>query len=206
MEVSRYFGLAEHLRSKLIAVTQGLPELTRVIQAEAERLQHDDQVRRLERMRADVQEEVDRLLDNEAAAASRFYQGKLTSAGVKFAIGSLTAGLFPVREHPFPKGMRMAADSLAEKQPFGQVRIAMDPWGIPGEVNVIPVSRWSREQGVTEAEVVRALESRGYRVFDPESIDELFDELKEKVQRGTLTLPSSLTTLPPIRPPHDVSR
>jgi hypothetical protein len=62
-------------------------------------------------------------------------------------------------------------------------------------VRVGSLSRAARETGKPESEVRTALEGRGYRIMTKDDFLRLLTELKDKVLKGTVSLPFIETRL-----------
>ena len=193
--MTRYRYLLKTLEHRIRVQITTLPHLAMVFEEEAERLHRHDQVRRLSVLRVEVMEEATHLRRMESATQYGRSQAELTVALVGFGIGALAAAVGGSREHALRTGIRFAADILAKSQPSGQVHIAVGPQGLPDEVEVIPVSRWAREQRTSEAVVMRSLEVRGYRLMEPEAFSMLLNYVRGKVLQGTVSLPVSLAAL-----------
>ena len=194
--MTSYRQLLKTLQHRIRIQITALPQLAVVHQKEARRLRCHDQARRLRMLRVEVMEKVAQLQSMESTAQYVRSQGDLAVAVVRLGIEGLAAAVSGSREHPLWTGIRFASDALSKSQPFGQVQIAVGPKGLPDEVEVIPVSRWARDQGIGEAEVTRNLEVRGYRLMEPEAFSMLLDDVQEQLLRGILSQPVSLDALP----------
>jgi len=93
------------------------------------------------------------------------------------------------KEHPLSIGARHAADDWRKSAPFKTVAVAVGPKGIPEDMRVVSLSRAAREIGKPESEVRAALQGRGYRIMMPDEFLWSLGELKDKVLKGTATLP-----------------
>ncbi len=162
---------------------------------EAEHLRRHDQARSLDALGRKIAQEVSDIQRTETAASYGFNQAALITGLVKFTLGSLAAAAANTPERPLSVGMRLAGGDFARTAPFGEVRVAVGARGIPDDVEVAPLSRWAREQGRRESEVVALLKARGYRVMKPERFFITLNELKGKVLKGTLALPVTSSSL-----------
>ena len=187
--------LLRTLKHRIRAQLTALPHLAVVFEEEAGRLHRHDQVRRLSVLGVEVMGEVTRLRRMESATQYGRSQAEFTVALVGFGIGALAAAVGGDPGRPLRTGIRFAADTLARSQPSGQVHIAVGPQGLPDEVEVIPVSRWAREQRTSEAVFMRGLGVRGYRLMEPETFYVLLNDVQEKILQGTVSLPVPLAAL-----------
>lgn len=185
----------EALRRRAGAQVDVLLPLNELFAREAERLRRHDQAQSLEALGRKIAQEVSDVQRTETAASYGFNQAALITGLVKFGIGSLEALASRNGEHPLAAGKRLAQDDFARTAPFGQVRVAVGSQGIPDDVMVVPLSRWAREQGNSESEVVALLQARGYRLVTPEAFFTILNELKGKVLKGTLALPVAASGL-----------
>ena len=161
---------------------------------EAQYQYRHDQAASLDDLRKRMEQEVRDIKGIETASSIGFTQGTLIAGGIKFAIGSLWALASRSDEHPIWKGLRLAESSLERTAPFGRIVIAEGSGGLPDDVQVIPLSKWAREQDKEESEVIAALES-SFHVMTIDNFFIILEELKGKVLRGALTLPVSASYL-----------
>ena len=185
----------EVLRRQTRAQADALAALKEVFAQEAEHLCRHDQAHRIDALREKVAQEVSDIQRMETAASYGFTKGTLISGRVKFAVGSLVAGVRGSREHPLSVGARLAQSDFESTAPFGAVVVAVGPGGVPDDVSVIPLSRRAREQGKSESTVMALLNARGYRLVTPETFSTILNELNEKVLKGTLALPVAASSL-----------
>ena len=185
----------EELRRQARAQVDVLLPLNEIFAQEAERLRRHDQARQLDALGKKVTQEVSDIQRMETAASHGFNQATLITGLAKFTFGSLAAAAAHTPEHPLSAGARLAGDDFARNAPFGEVRVAVGPGGVPNDVKVIALSQLAREQDENESEVVAALEARGYRLVTPEAFSTILNELKDKVLKGTLALPVTSSSL-----------
>ena len=185
----------EALRRRARAQVDVLLPLNELFAHEAEHLRRHDQARSLDALRRKIAQEVSNIQRTETAASYGFNQAALITGLVKFGIGSLEAVARRSREHPLSAGARLAESDFTRTAPFGEVRVAVGARGIPDDVNVVPLSRWAREQGRSESDVTALLEARGYILVTAEAFFTILNELKEKVLKGTLALPMAASRL-----------
>lgn len=179
----------EALRQRAGAQVDVLLPLNELFAREVEHLRRHDQARSLDALGRKIAQEVSDIQRTETSASYGFNQAALITGLVKFGIGGLEALASRSHKHPLSAGARLAEGDFTRTAPFGEVRVAVGVRGIPDDVNVVPLSRWAREQGRSESEVVALLKARGYRVMKPEGFFITLNELKGKVLKGTLVLP-----------------
>ena len=185
----------EALRHRARAQVDVLPPLNEFFAQEAEHLRRHDQARSLDALGRKIAQEVSDIQRMETATSYGFNQAALITGLVKFTLGSLAAGAAHTPEYPLSIGARLAEGDFARTAPFGEVRVAVGVQGIPDDVNVVPLSRWAREQDRSESEVVALLKARGYRVAKPETFLKILERLKRRVLKGTLSLPVAPSSL-----------
>ena len=92
-------------------------------------------------------------------------------------------------DHPLLVGARLANNQFKRTEPFGTIAVAVGDAGVPDDVQVVSLSKYAREQRLSESTVSSELEARGYRLLTPEPFFAFLDELKDKVLKGALSLP-----------------
>lgn len=183
------------LRRQVRAQASVLSPLSKVFAREAERLRRHDQARQLDALGEKVAQEVSDIQRMETAASYGFTKGTLITGLVKFTLGSLAAAATNTPERPLSVGARLAGSDFARTAPFGEVRVAVGPGGVPDDVIVVALSRQARELGRAESEIAARFETRGYRLVTPEAFSTILNELKDKVLKGTLALPVTPSSL-----------
>lgn len=183
-DLTIYHQRMEALCHRARAQVDALAALNEIFAQEAEYLCRHDQVRRLDELGEKVTQEVRDVRRMETTASLRFSQGTLISSLVNFAVGSLVAGARHSREHPLSIGIRLALSEFERTAPFGGVVVALGSGGVPDDVTVVALSRLARELGMSESEILAAIETRGYRLTTPEALFSTLDKLKEQVLTG----------------------
>jgi len=161
---------------------------------EAQYQYRQDQARSLDELKKRVEREIKDIEGMETASSIGYMKATLIASGAKFAIGILWGVARHSEEHPLSVGMRLAQNSLERTAPFGNIVIAVGSGGLPDDVEVIPLSKWARDQDKEESEVIASLRS-GYDVMSVESFFSNLEELKGKVLEGLLSLPVSASYL-----------
>ena len=193
--VMAYRKKIEELRCQVRAMEKTIEVINKAFAQEAEHLRRQDQARCLDDLRARVAQEVTEMQRLESAASCSFTEGRFISGLAKCIGASLGRLVRPTREHPLVIGARYAADEWRKSAPFKTVVVAVGPKGIPEDVRVGSLSRAARETGKPESEVRTALEGRGYRIMTKDDFLRLLTELKDKVLKGTVSLPFIETRL-----------
>jgi hypothetical protein len=188
----------EALRCELAEQSSALAALKEAFAHEAEHLRQHDQVQRLRDLRCQIMREVQHVQRMESDAAYAFEMGTFITGLMKFSVGVLGAAAAGRPEHPLWVGARLASDDFERSEPYSTVLVAVGPGGIPDEVHVIPVSRWARESGRSEAGIEATLKARGYLLMQPQTFYMVMEGLENKVVAGVLlTLPVAAAKLLP---------
>ena len=161
---------------------------------EAQYQHRHDQARSLDELKKRVEQEIKDFDRTETGSSIGFMKGAFIFGLAHFAIGIVGAKASHSEEHPFSVGWQLAENSLERTAPFGKIVIAVGLGGLPGDVKVIPVSKWARKQAMEESEIIAALES-SYHVMTKDNFFIIVEELKGKVLEGVLTLPVSASYL-----------
>ena len=62
-----------------------------------------------------------------------------------FALGSFLSAMTGIGDQPLKAGWRRVLDGFSKEVPYGRVLIAVGREGLPGDVSIVPVSRFARE-------------------------------------------------------------
>ncbi len=189
-------GEIRALRQRAAAQVEALQGLAGLFDEEAELLHRKRQVQTLQLLRKRVSSEVSALQGAELASYHRFSDGRLINAGLNFAVGGLVSAMTGLGKRPLVVGLRCAEQALAEKQPFGNVQVAVGPGGVPGDVSVVCISRFARDGGISESRAEAALRAEGRVLMSPDEFSWVLDKLEPMVLAGTLALPVAATQLP----------
>jgi hypothetical protein len=179
----------EELRCEIKALAEAVVTLDKAFAWEADHLRRYDQAQCLDDLSARLTQEIAEIQRAESVASYSFTKGRFVSGLAKALGASLGIVASHANENPLIIGARYAADEWKKSAPFGTVARAVGPKGIPGDVRVVSLSRVARETGKAEFEVRAALEGRGYRIMMPDEFLGSLGELKDKVLKGTATLP-----------------
>ncbi|MBI4215915.1 MAG: hypothetical protein HY687_00760 [Chloroflexi bacterium] len=171
--------------------------LGKALEEGAEHLYRRDLAQRLDSLKADVLREVEDIRRTEMALASDFTQGKLIDGALSFVMVSLAATLSGRHKQPLAVGARAASEALDRAAPFGEVRVAVGPGGVPDDVKVITLSQMARERDKPESEIVAALEAQGYRLMTPEIFSSLLERMKRRLLTRVIALPATRAALLP---------
>jgi hypothetical protein len=187
----------EALRRRVRTQVKALGGLKGAFAKEAERLCRHDQAQRLRELRSQIMREVQHVQRMESDAANAFEMGTFITGLIKFSVGAFGAAAAGRPEDPLWVGTQLARDDFERSEPYGTVLVAVGPGGIPDEVDVVPVSRWARKSGRSEAEIEAALKAKGYRVMAPQRFSTVMEELEDRVLRGIVALPVAAAELLP---------
>jgi len=186
--------LLEALHRRVGEQNDALATLGEIFAREAERLRRHDQARCLRDLRSEVMVEVKHSQREEADAAYAFNKVTFIGGLAKFALGTL--GAIVVRsDDPLSVGLRLAKSDFERTQPYGTVLVVVGPGGVPDDVDMIPVSRWARELGRSEAQIEAALKAKGNLLMTPQTFSEFMEELEDRVLRGMVALPAATPNL-----------
>jgi len=178
-------------------------ELASALASTATNLTRRDQAARLRSLKSKVIADAKFLLDAESSAKSGFTEGKLFSAPLSFAIGGL-AGMLLQHENPVEAGLNAVGAALSKKLPFGTVLVGIGQGGLPGNVEVIPLSELARQSGTMESAVRATIVSKGYLLITPQLFAATIDKIEKLVLDGALSLPLPLNEfqirIPPVIP------
>jgi len=189
--MSSYCQTIETLCVQTRELVTALKSMAEVFAQEAVRLFRHDQVTRLRELRARVLHKANNIEREETAASYG-----ATKSSLYIGIGLLAAGglvaLGTSSRRPLSFGAHLAKSDLAGVAPFGTVRVAIGPRGLPDDVILIPLSRLSRESGKTEPDVEAALKAAGYLPMTSEAFSRFMNDLEGKVLDGSMSLPVTL--------------
>jgi len=179
----------DEIRCEVRALAEALGVLGKAFAQESEHLRRQEQAQCLDDLRARLTQEIAEIQRAESAASYSFTKGQFVIGLAKALGASLGSVAHPTNENPLITGARHAADEWRKSAPFKTVAVAAGPRGIPEDVRVVSLSRAARETRKPESEVRAALEGRGYRIVIPGDFLRSLERLKDKVLKGTATLP-----------------
>jgi len=179
----------EGLRCEIKALEEAVVTLDKAFAQEADHLRRYDQAQCLDDLRARLTQEIAEIQRAESAASYSFTKGRFLTGLAKAFGASLSSVARPTNENPLIIGARYAAGEWRKSAPFKTVAVVVGPKGIPEDVRTVSLSRVARETGKPESEVRAALEGRSYRIMMPGDFLRFLGELKDKVLKGTATLP-----------------
>ena len=184
----------QHQAERLTAT--GLSLITLFVE-EANRLSREDEASRLKAAHSTVVEQLERVKCSESSAS--YAQSQVNQTASAFTLG-MSLGRAMVskgnRLSTFSNSLRSVGN---KKPPFGNVMVCIGPGGLPGDVEVISISRLARESKRPESDVINELQKRGYLLFSKEAFSLLIDKLVDDIREGRLRLPISREKLSEIR-------
>jgi len=155
----------------------------------AQRQVRSDQAIFLRSLKTRIMWEVKNIRRMELAAQSR--DNNITLFGkapVAFILGSLYT-VATRHKDAYKTGVKLAGSVLSKKIPFGVVLIGIGKEGLPGDLKIIPVSRFARESNKTEPEVEMSWKHDGSLLMGPEEFAELLDKVEREILDGSASLP-----------------
>ena len=147
-------------------------------------------------------------MENIASSAST--KATLFTGLAGLAFGTILGAALHTEEHPLLVGARLANNEFKRTEPFGTIAVAVGDAGVPDDVQVVSLSKYAREQRLSESTVRSELEARGYRLMTPDSFFKFLDQVKDNVLKGVSSIrtvkprlilkPADPTTPPPQKP------
>jgi hypothetical protein len=183
-----YSQLVDGLRSRIDTQTRALTEIAQALTAEAERRQRADQASCIDALREQVTLRARWCQEAEERARRAFRTDKPKTSLAK-AVGTGLGVWLTRGSNPVLWGMVVLKRELDKTAPFGNVVATVGPGGIPNELDVVSLSRLARERDTSEAEATKAMEAKGYRVVEPQSLLTALRRLKGDVLGGAVVLP-----------------
>lgn len=175
--------------SQIDELCRAIEILQQALAGESERLCQRDQADMLRAMAVRVAQKVERYRRLESAAAASFNKGSLVGGVAMFVVGALGATMAGRGEFAVSFGARMAADTWKDKKSFGRVLVTIGAGGIPDDVDVVNVSRETRDTGKSETAIEDELKAGGHLPMTPESFSLKMESLERDVREGIVTLP-----------------
>lgn len=196
METTTSFeGLIQAMRSKLGEQTIAIRELAIAIAESETQIGQRDQVTRLGILRSRIMSEVKDIERTESAAQSRAVMKTLfCDAPVAFTFSSLFLDAFGLKNAP-QIGAHLMLSTLAKKDPFGTILIAIGLEGIPKDVNAMAISCLARESNRSESDVKTSLKQAGHLLLTPEQFTDLLDKMESGILDGSYSLPLTFNEL-----------
>lgn len=167
-------------------------------------LKHKDEATRLKELYNTIQFQLERATSDENAAAYGHSKAELETSFSRLLVGTA------IKMISNNKPLSAFADYLItgnfKKQThFGTVMFCIGPGGIPGDVEVISVSRLAREANQDEVEIIQDMQQRGYLLHHKKVFSTLINKLVEDIRDGLLQLPVSKKKVVDILTPTDTS-
>ncbi len=149
-----------------------------------------DQSIRLRYLRIYIIQKVNNARGDELSASSKFPVDDLLTFTMKFALGEgIKAMTKQEKKDSFLT--RLINNEQPKRRPFGKVMVEIGPRGLPDGVEVVTVSRLARKEGISESEVEKELQAKGYILMTLDDFCNLVGSLERKVLDGTVSLPMS---------------
>ncbi len=177
------------LQKKATKLVSAAESLTILFDQEETRLKRKAEVTRLNLLRSAILQRAEQERGTEISASIGYKQGRLIAQSAGLLITALSKN----------KKSQSVARSLlkepaGEKRAFGTILIRIDKKGLPDGVDVVHISRLSRESNQSETEVINRLKQDGYLLLKEENFSRLIDKLIEEILEGCLALPVSIQT------------
>ncbi len=185
------------LQKKSAKLVSDAESLTILFDQEETRLKRKAEVTRLKLLHSAILQQAERERSTEISASIGYKQGRLIAQSAGLLITALS------KNNKVQSVARsLLEDSAGEKRAFGTILIRIDKKGIPDGVDVVHISRLSRESNQSENEVINRLKQTGYLLLKEENLSRLIDKLIEGILEGCLALPISIQTLSQILTPY----
>ncbi len=157
---------------------------------ESKRLYRYDQSTRLRYLKIYIIQRVNNARGDEIRASSKFPVDDLLTFTMKFALGE---GIMAMTKQEGKDSFltRLINNEQPKQRPFGKVTVEIGPEGLPDGVEVVTISRLARRYGISESEVEKELQAKGYILMKSDDFCNLIDKLERKVLDGTVSLPVS---------------
>ncbi len=190
-------AILKGLQKKATELVSAAESLTILFDQEETRLKRKAEVTRLKLLRSAILQQAEQERGTEMSASIGDKQRTLITQSASLLISVLSKN----------NKVQSAASSLlekstSEKRAFGAILIRIDKKGLPNGVDVVHISRLSRESHQSETEVINRLKKDGSLLLSEENFSRLIDKLIEGILKGCLTLPVNTQTLSQILTPH----
>jgi len=185
------------LQKKAIKLVSAAESLIVLFDQEETRLKRKAEATRLKLLRSAILQQMERERDTEISASIGDKQRTLITQST-----GLLISVFSKNNKAQTIARSLHEKSASGKRAFGVILILIDKKGLPDGVDVVHISRLSRESHKSEAEVINRLKKDGFLLLSEENFSRLIDKLIEGILEGYLTLPVSIQTLSQILTPH----
>ena len=185
------------LQKKAAKLASATESLTTLFDQEETRLKRKAKVTRLKLLRSTILQQAEQERVTEISASIGYKQRTLItqSAGLLISVFSKNNKVQSVARS-------LREKSASEKRAFGAILIRIDKKGLPNGVDVVHISRLSRESNRSETEVINCLKKDGSLLLSEENFSRLIYKLIEGILEGYLTLPVNIQKLSQILTPH----
>ena len=177
----------EDLKRRASELVSAVQTLATLFEEGAARLSREDQVARLKILRAAILQKVERAKAQETAANTGHSMASTVSSLFRFGGGLITltsedTTMQAISQHLLARPAR--------KEPsFGTILISVGSGGVPEDVEVINISRLTRESKRDECDVTNGLLADGHLLFTANAFSSLIDRLADEILKGGLSLP-----------------
>ncbi len=185
------------LREKATEFVSSAESIITLFDQEETRLKRKAETTRLKLLRSAILDQVERERGAEMSASIGDKQRALMTQSAGLLISAFSRNN---KAQSVARSLR--EKSTSGKRTFGTILIRIDKKGLPDGVDVVCISRLSRESNQSETEVINRLKKDGYLLLKEEYFSRLIDKLIEGILEGCLTLPVSIQTLFQILTPH----
>jgi len=189
--IADFVHLIGAMRSELGQQVIALEKLVVAFAESDTQLIRHDQVARLRILKARIMREVEDIERMESAAQMGSTKGLLLGGGVAFTLGGLFMAVRG-RKDATHVGAKLAQSILTRAVPFGTVLIAVGKGGLPDDLKIVPLSRFSRESNRSELEVEASLKYNGYLLMTRDIFIKVLDKVECGILDGSFSLPMAV--------------
>jgi len=183
-----YRQRVENLLQRAREQREALKLLNDSLVRESKRLYRYDQSIRLRYLKIYIIRKVNNARGDEIRASSVFPVDDLLTFTMRFALGE---GIKAMTKQEGKDSFltRLINNEQPKQRPFGKVMVEISPNGLPDGVEVVTVSRLARWHNISESEVEKELQAKGYILMTLDDFCNLVGSLEQKVLDGTVSLP-----------------
>lgn len=164
------------LQKKAAKLVSAAESSTILFDQEEIRLKRKAEVTRLKLLHSTILQQVELERSTEISASIGYKQGRLIAQSAGLIITALS------KNNKVQSAARfLREESASEKRTFGTILIRIDKKSLPDGVDVVCISRLSRESNQSETEVINRLKKDGSLLLSEENFSRLIDKLVEGI-------------------------
>jgi hypothetical protein len=177
----------EDLKRRASELVSAVQTLAILFEEGATRLSREDQVARLKILHAAILQKVERARAQETAANTGHSMASTVSSLFRFGGGLITMTSEDTTMQTISQ--QLLARSARKEPSFGTILIDVGSGGVPEDVEVINISRLTRESKRDECDFTGRLLADGHLLFTANAFSSLIDRLADEILKGGLSLP-----------------